>query len=126
MNLFDYKVLNEDEIMHVIDNSEYVQFAVSENDQPYVIPMCFKYKIKEDKLIFKLYGKPYGTKRNCIEKNSKVCLGFERETWEGIESAIILGEAKIINDENKLSTNLEEIEIITKEMTGRKYFYYKN
>lgn len=125
MNLFDYEILNKDEIMKVIDKSEYVQLAVSEDDQPYVIPMCFKYKIKDDKLIFKLYGKPNGTKRNYIEKNSKVCLGFEMETWEGIESAIILGNARIINDKNKVEDKLEEIEIIAKDMTGRKYFYYK-
>lgn len=68
MNIKDKKTIDE-----VIKDSLVCRIALSDNNSPYLVPVCFGYD--GDNLYF--HGKPAGKKIDILKKNNSVCFEFD-------------------------------------------------
>src|SRR5574344_1039832 len=120
-----YKNLTFDEILEIINTARYCNLAVlDETNQPYVIPMNFKYKQNIENsqtLIFEMYSNDKGMKMNAMNTNQKVALEFTKECCDTIYSIVIFGIVTIIKEESN-SCNMVKILITSTNITGRKYY----
>ena len=117
IDLDHFKTLEPYEILNIIDSARYLRLSVCENNQPYVIPMCYCYKKDGSNIVFYLYSKDSGQKMNCIKTNDKVALELEQQTHHGVISVVAFGQAVIKNDDPTMSI----IEVTTNKITGRVY-----
>jgi len=59
----------------IIKNAKACRLAISFDDQPYVVPLCFGYK---DNTLF-FHSSPAGKKIDIIRKNNKVCFEIDSD-----------------------------------------------
>jgi nitroimidazol reductase NimA-like FMN-containing flavoprotein (pyridoxamine 5'-phosphate oxidase superfamily) len=92
-------------IESIILKSSVCRLALSENDQPYVVPLCFGYK--DNALYF--HSAREGKKVDMLRKNSKVCFEFDTDheivssespcKWTmNYRSVVGKGKASLIHD----------------------------
>jgi nitroimidazol reductase NimA-like FMN-containing flavoprotein (pyridoxamine 5'-phosphate oxidase superfamily) len=60
----------------IIKKSLVCRLALSDNNSPYIVPLCFGYK---DKVLY-FHGSQKGKKIDIIKKNPKVCFEFDTDT----------------------------------------------
>ena len=60
----------------IIKKSLVCRLALSDNNSPYIVPLCFGYK---DKVLY-FHGSQKGKKIDIIKKNQKVCFEFDTNT----------------------------------------------
>ena len=60
----------------IIKKSLVCRLALSDNNSPYIVPLCFGYK---DKVLY-FHGSQKGIKIDIIKKNPKVCFEFDTDT----------------------------------------------
>lgn len=98
---------NREEINDIIRACKTCFFAVTENGQPYVLPMNFA--LEKDYII--LHSAPEGRMWETIKSNSKVCINWtlgEDLAWQDVKvgcsyrvkskSVLVEGEVKFIDD----------------------------
>ena len=89
----------------IIKKSLVCRLALSYNDSPYIVPLCFGY---EDKVLY-VHGSQKGKKIDIIKKNQKVCFEFDINTeivkaedachWSmKYRSVIGFGKAQLLED----------------------------
>jgi len=111
----------------VIEEARVCRLAVTENNRPYIIPVCFGY----DGTAIYIHGASEGTKIRILEKNNAVCFEFEGEcdivesneacNWSiKYRSVVGFGEASFITDveEKRLA-----LDVIKKHYTDRSFDY---
>ncbi len=69
----DKEIENKDEIESIISGSDVCRIALSENNSPYIIPMCFGYK---DNCLY-FHSAADGKKIDIIKKNNRICFEFD-------------------------------------------------
>ena len=123
VNLSNFKRLSESEIRAVIDESSYVNLGLSENNQPYIVPMCFD-ACSCNLCSINLYSPSTGKKMTCIDNNNKVSLEFVIYTPYGYKSVVAFGRAKIVDTGvHKMCNNfLTKIAVTIDSISGREYF----
>ncbi len=128
--LYNYKPLNTAQIYRAIENSDMCSLGVAENNQPYVIPMCFRFEQDGINRYFTMKSYTDGMKMTCIENNQKVCLEFVNKNIYYIDTVVVFGTAQIITPTtgtvqtaNGLSESI--IKVTPVEMTGRRYEVYR-
>lgn len=101
----------ETEIMEVIRRAEVCRLGLSDEGQPYIVPMNFGYA---DGALY-LHAAPQGRKLEIVRKNNRVCVEFEADAevvpgekacnWTmRYKSVIAVGEAFLVEDtEEKLA-----------------------
>ncbi|CAG0971780.1 hypothetical protein METP3_01532 [Methanosarcinales archaeon] len=77
----DKEIKDTKEIESIINKSDICRIALSENNSPYIVPVCFGYK---DNCLY-IHSAPDGKKIDIINKNNNVC--FEFDTHEGLISS---------------------------------------
>jgi nitroimidazol reductase NimA-like FMN-containing flavoprotein (pyridoxamine 5'-phosphate oxidase superfamily) len=85
----------EEEIVDVLKLNMIGRLALSVNNIPYVVPICYSYM--DDKLYFNLTAP--GKKIDAIKENPKIC--FVVDEWEedgSWRSVIVYGIAKLFQD----------------------------
>lgn len=98
----------------ILQSAQVLRLAMSVDDQPYLVPLCFGY---EDGTIY-LHSGPKGLKMDMLRKNPKVCFEVEGQMrtipgespceWSmQYESVIGFGTAKIVNDEAERTKGLQ-------------------
>ena len=75
MRLKKQEITSREEIDEIIKNSIVCRLALSENNQPYIVPLCFGYDGKD--LYFHSAGD--GKKIDILKQNNKVCFEFEAD-----------------------------------------------
>jgi len=70
----DKEITDIDKIEKIIKKAICCRIGLVDNDEPYIVPVCFGYE--RNALYF--HGAPEGRKINLIKKNNKVC--FEIDT----------------------------------------------
>ena len=105
-----------DGVQAVIRNSRVCRLGLSEDDQPYVVPLCFGYR--DNTLYF--HSSPKGRKIEILKKNSNVCFEFDIDhevvkddepcKW-GMKyrSVIGFGKASFVDDLEEKRTGLDAI-----------------
>ena len=103
------EITNIDEIESIIRKVIYCRIGLVDNDEPYVIPVCFGYE--RNALYF--HSAPEGQKVELIKKNNKLCFEIDTDVelvkaaepcaWTvRYRSVIGVGRAYILeNDEDK-------------------------
>lgn len=112
--------LNLNEIVTMLNKVQYCRLSVSENNQPYIIPMFFKYKCEGKNFKFILNSSKAGLKMNFLNNNNQVCIEFDRNVGNAIDSIIVLGSVRVFNDPCKESSVI--LEVISSKVTGRRTF----
>jgi len=123
----DKEITSRNEIESVIRKSTVCRLALADEDQPYLVPLCFGYK--DNSLYF--HSSPKGKKLDLIKKNNKVCFEFDigheikmadRPCEWGMkyESVIGFGEASFIEDPE---SKRKALDIITAQYSDRSSLY---
>jgi nitroimidazol reductase NimA-like FMN-containing flavoprotein (pyridoxamine 5'-phosphate oxidase superfamily) len=74
----DKEIKDIEEIESIINKSKVCRIALSENNSPYIVPVCFGYK---DHCLY-FHCANAGKKLDIIEKNNKIC--FEFDDYNGL------------------------------------------
>lgn len=122
VNLKRFRELNKQEIRNTIEQSSYLNLGVSDNNIPYVVPMCFEVDNRYPDR-FLLLSKPYGQKITCMKNNDNVVLEFMNKSENGVKTVVAYGRA-IMNYYSN-GEGLMKIIVEVHSMTGREYFDYK-
>ena len=73
MRRIDKEIIDRSAIEAIIEASFVCRLALSDGEQPYIVPLCFGY---HDMTLF-FHGAQEGTKIDLIRKNNKVCFEFD-------------------------------------------------
>ncbi len=120
MKKSNYRELTWNEIINMLNKIQYCRLAVAKDNQPYVVPVYFNYKFEKNNIKFTLHSEDSGSKIQCMNSNNKVCLEFDRNIGNAIDSIIVIGEAKICN--NPCEINSAILEVTSSNVTGRRTF----
>ena len=99
------EITEESAIEAIIKKSLVCRLALSDDNSPYIVPLCFGY---EDKVLY-FHGSLKGKKVDIIKKNQKVCFEFDINTeivkaedachWSmKYQSVICFGKAILLED----------------------------
>ena len=105
-----------DEIERVIKKAIYCQIGLVDNDEPYVVPVCFGYE--RNTLYF--HGALEGRKVELIKRNNKICFEIDADVeivkaekpcdWAvNYRSVIGVGKAHILENDKEKSYGLRLI-----------------
>ena len=72
----DKEIIETSAIEAIIKKSLVCRLALSDEDYPYIVPLCFGYK---DKVLY-FHSSQKGKKIDIIKKNPKVCFEFDTDT----------------------------------------------
>jgi len=119
------EITNQTDIEKIIKKSLVCRLALSDNGQPYIVPLCFGYKNR----ILYFHGAGEGKKIDIIKKNPLVCFEFDINTeiiraenackWGmRYQSVIGFGKAFIVENFDKKQKALE---IIMSQYTEQKF-----
>jgi nitroimidazol reductase NimA-like FMN-containing flavoprotein (pyridoxamine 5'-phosphate oxidase superfamily) len=109
----------------IIKKSLVCRLALSDNNSPYIVPLCFGYK---DKVLY-FHGSQKGKKIDIIKKNQKVCFEFDTNTeivkaedacrWSmRYRSVIGFGKAVLLED---LDEKRKALNIIMSQYSDRTF-----
>ncbi|MFA4936465.1 MAG: pyridoxamine 5'-phosphate oxidase family protein [Candidatus Methanoperedens sp.] len=126
----DKEIKDKKEIESIISRSDVCRIALSENNSPYIVPVCFGYK---DKCLY-FHSAADGRKIDIIKKNNRVC--FEFDIHEGLiksknpcdwdmkyYSVIGYGKAFFIED---FEEKIKALNIITEHYSGNSFEFQGN
>jgi len=126
----DKEITDTKQIEGIIQKSTICRLAMSENDLPYIVPLCFGYK---DRTLY-FHSANIGKKLDILKNNPNVCFEFEIDTcvekneeicsW-GMKyrSVIGFGKASFIDEpiekQNALDTIIQQYTDTTFEFTEK-------
>lgn len=116
MRRFEYEIQELAEIEEIIRSAKVCRLAMSIDDQPYIVPLCFGYE--PGVLYFHSAGE--GKKLDMLEENEKVCfeLDIDHEILEAenpcdwgmnYRSVIGFGSATILEDDESKRKGFDAI-----------------
>ncbi len=121
----DKEIKDIKEIESIIKKSNVCRIALSENNSPYIVPVCFGYK---DNCLY-FHSANAGKKIDIIRENNKIC--FEFDNYSGLMlsenpcdwdikylSVIGYGKASIIDD---FDEKIKALNIITEHYSDSSY-----
>ncbi len=119
----DKEITNPELITEIIENNFICRIALSENNQPYIIPMNYGYRINT----IYLHCAPKGKKLDIISKNSRVCFEItdsieivkaEKACGYGTRFRSVIGFGTIMQI-NDPAQKAEALRIIMKQHSGK-------
>ncbi len=110
----------------IIKESVVCRLALSDNDQPYIVPLCFGYQ--DNNLYF--HTGPKGRKLEILRKNQKVCFEFEVGVdvvkgekpcqWNMLYKSVIgSGKAVLLENTDDMEERQRAIEIIIRQYSDK-------
>lgn len=115
---YNYEKMTFREMMQLFNEVKYCRLATADNNQPYAIPMYFKYIMNGRKIKFILRSRDNGLKMRFMDSNNRVALEFDTQGDGYVESVVVLGRVKIYDDPNGYYAT---IEVLPYKITGRRY-----
>jgi len=126
----DKEIKDNKEIESIINKSNVCRIALSENNSPYIVPVCFGYN--ENCLYF--HSAMVGKKIDMIKNNNNIC--FEFDIYGGLmksenpcdwdikyNSVIGFGKAFFIHEFNE---KIKALNIISEHYSNSSYEFQKN
>ena len=119
------------EIREVLDNCKILHLGLSDDGQPYVVPLNFGYVLEDGALVFYLHGATEGYKYDVIRKNPRVSFAMECDTlpFEGkvacqygmsYRSVMGMGKAEIVTDTDEKQFGMS---VLMKSQTGKDFTF---
>jgi hypothetical protein len=127
----DREITNLDDKIAIIKGCKICRLGLSENNYPYVIPLCYGYTFENEILTLFFHGAIEGKKNDIIQKNNNACFEIDCDTKliegqipceYGYEFKSIIGFGKIVF----LETNEEKavgLNHLMKHQTGKEMVY---
>lgn len=124
------KITDIDEMEGIIKEATCCRIGLVDNDEPYVVPVCFGYE--RNALYF--HGALTGRKIELIKKNNKICFEIDTDVEivnveipcyavEKYKSVIGVGRAYILEDDEEKTHGLN---LITKQYTKGDFSFPKS
>jgi nitroimidazol reductase NimA-like FMN-containing flavoprotein (pyridoxamine 5'-phosphate oxidase superfamily) len=121
----DKEIKNKAEIEEIVKKALVCRVAVSDEDKPYIFPVCFGFK--DDCLYF--HSAREGKKIEILKRNNKVCFEMDINTelvkgekgcdWEIKYSSVIgFGSAEFVED---IREKKEALHILLEHYSDKKY-----
>ena len=114
-----YMELNLMQILDVLRAARLTRLAVSDRDQPYVVPMHYQLEVTRGQVIIHLTTPEGGRKADTLHHNALVCLEFELPGCAWVDTAVVEGRAAVGQRE---AGRAGDILVPAAAMTGRRYF----
>ena len=119
------------EIRSILDSCKILHLGLSDDGQPYVVPLNFVYILENDMLVLYLHGATEGYKYEIIRKNPKVSFAMECDAipFEGkvacqygmsYRSIMGMGKAEIVTDTQEKQLGMS---ILMKSQTGKDFTF---
>ena len=127
----DREITDINEKLLIVAKCKVCRIGLSENNQPYVIPLNYGYKYENEKLTLYFHSAYEGRKIDIIQKNNNACFEIDCDTKlieaekpfnYGYEFKSIIGYGKIVF----LETNEEKtngLNELMKQQTGKEIEY---
>ena len=90
-----YQEMNLMQMLDVLRPGGVARLALSEDGQPYVIPMLFQLEVRHAQPILHLASPAAGRKVNILRQNDKVCLEVERPACAWYDVVLAEGRATL-------------------------------
>ena len=71
------EITDETRILDILDRAQVIHLGLSDEGQPYVVPMNYGYTLVDGKLTFYLHGATEGYKYEVLRKNSRISFSIE-------------------------------------------------
>ena len=126
----DREVAGLEDKLAIIKKCQILRLAMSNDDQPYILPVNFGMEMQGDELLLYIHGATRGKKVDMIKNNPNVC--FEMDTEHGLieaelpqdysytyASIIGFGKAELLEDMDQKIHGLKQV---MKKITGRDDF----
>ena len=125
------QVTDPEQIRHILDTAKVLNLGLSQNDEPYVVPMSYGYTMEDGKLTLYLHSAVRGKKLDMIQANPKVFFSMDcdRMPFEGrvpcqygiVYSSIMgRGTATLVED---VEEKKQAMSILMKTQTGKDFTF---
>ena len=125
------QITDESQILKILDTAKVLHLGLSVNDEPYVVPMNYGYKMEEGKLVLYLHSAVRGKKLDMIRSNCRVFfeLDCDRVPFEGdkpcqygmvYSSVMGRGTARIIED---VKEKKQAMTVLMKTQTSKDFSF---
>ena len=125
------EITDETMIRDILDRAQVIHLGLSDEGQPYVVPMNYGYVLEDGKLTFYLHGALEGYKYEVMEKNPRISFSIECDVkpFEGrvacqygtaYQSLMGRGTAVIIDD---VQQKQDAMTILMKTQTGKDFTF---
>lgn len=125
------EITDSAEIRSILDSCKILHLGLSDDGQPYVVPLNYGYLMEEEKLTFYLHGATEGYKYEVLQKNPKISFAMECDAvpFEGkaacqygmsYRSLMGTGKAVLITDTAEKQKGLS---ILMKTQTGQDFCF---
>ena len=125
------QVTDPQQILEILDKGQVLHLGLSVNDEPYVVPMNYGYRMEDGKLTLYLHSAVKGKKLDMIRANPKVFFSMDcdRMPFEGrvpcqyglVYSSIMgRGTAAIVED---MEEKKQAMSILMKTQTGKDFTF---
>ena len=124
-------VTDPEQIKHILDTGKVIHLGLSVNDEPYVVPMNYGYRLEDGKLTLYLHSAVRGKKLDMIRANSRVSFAIDcdRQPFEGrvpcqygmVYSSIMgRGTATLLEDPE---AKMQAMTLLMKTQTGKDFTF---
>lgn len=114
-----YMELNLLQILDVLRAARVVHLAVSEDGQPYAVPMFYQLEVVRGSVVIHLTAPDEGRKLAALRRNALVCLTFELPGCAWLDTVIVEGRAAVgLREEGRAV----DVCVLAGDMSGRRYF----
>lgn len=125
------EVTDEAAILQILDKCKVLYLGLSDDAQPYVVPMNYGYVMEKGKLTFYMHGATEGYKYEVLRKNPKVSVAMACDTKPfegkaacqyGMSYASLMGRgtAEIVED---VSEKQQALSILMKTQTKKDFTF---
>ena len=127
----ELQVTDPEQILHILDTAKVLHLGLSVNDEPYVVPMNYGYRLEDGRLTLYLHSAVRGRKLDMIQANPKVFFSIDcdRMPFEGrvpcqyglVYSSIMgRGTAVIVDD---VEEKKQAMTLLMKTQTGKDFTF---
>ena len=125
------QVTDPEQIIRILDTAKVLNLGLSVNDEPYVVPMNYGYRMEDGKLTLYLHSAVKGKKLDMIRANPKVffTVDCDLQPFEGrvacqyglsYSSVAGRGKARIVED---VEEKMEAMSVLMKTQTGKDFTF---
>ena len=127
----DREITDEKSIRDILDRAQVLHLGLSDDGQPYVVPMNYGYVLEEGKLTLYLHGAREGYKYEVIQRNPKISFSVEcdMKPFEGriacqygMTYSCVMGKgtAVLVDDVDEKE---QALSILMKTQTGKEFVF---
>ena len=127
----EFQITDEQQIRRILDTAKVLRLGLAVDNEPYVVPMNYGYKLEEGRLTLYMHSAVKGKKLDMIRANPKACfeLDCDHRPFEGkvacqyglsYSSVFGRGQATLVEDPGE---KIEAMSVLMKTQTGKDFTF---